>query len=187
MHCAVVGSMLLFGQPAEVEAAEDEAIEAVREELESQADLEDDRARTVTSESAAAVSAADEAPELAVEAAEEGCKCEEDAAPPADEPKPPVSGLLIGGGVLTAGGFGSAIAGAALLGARRDNVAPEGAEPNVADYRLAGAIAAGVGVAALATGVVLLMVHRRKNKTKGKAMAVVVPGPGAGLGVYARF
>jgi hypothetical protein len=180
----ILGGVLLAGEPAEVEASDDvEAVEDALDDIDSRAGLEAAPPESDPSEAAAAVSAVGEEPKPP----EEACKCEEEAAPEKDEPKPPVSGFLVGGGILTAAGVGSVVAGAALLGARRDDVAPEGGEPNVVDYRIAGAVALGVGGAALATGVALLLVHRRKKKGKGPATALVVPGPGAGLGLYARF
>jgi hypothetical protein len=186
MICAaVLVSLVLVGEPVEAEDGADfEAVERAEavDELESSPG---DEAPTKTEASEEVDASGDAVGEERDAPAEVLCECEEQEAPLEDAPKPPVRKLLVGGGVFAAAGIGGVVAGAALLGARRDDVGPDGGEPNVTDYRRSGAIALGVGAAALVTGVALLVADRRKQK--GKATALVVPGPGAGLGVYARF
>jgi hypothetical protein len=117
------------------------------------ADLSGDAPGAVVPDEAVAQPVAD-CPEAVPE------KCVEEEAPAVVPPR----GLLIGGGVLTAFGIGSVAAGAALLGIGRSQVSRDGDDVEIIDYRMPGAIALGVGAAALATGVVLLLVDRKRER-----------------------
>jgi hypothetical protein len=118
-----------------------------------QADSSGDAPKAVVPDEAVAEPVAD-CPEAVPE------KCVEEEAPAVVPPR----GLLIGGGVLTAFGIGSVAAGSALLGIGRSQVSRDGDEVEIIDYRMPGALALGVGAAALATGVVLLLVDRKRER-----------------------
>jgi hypothetical protein len=119
-----------------------------------QADVSGDAPAAVVPDEAVAKSVAD-CPDAVPE------KCAEEEKTPAVVPP---RGLLIGGGVLTAFGIGSVAAGAALSGIGRSQVSRDGDDVEIIDYRMPGAIALGVGAAALATGVVLLLVDRKRER-----------------------